>query len=70
MITHNEPMALVLTKRGIKTIYSLGCVNLESGEYDRLALLAEARGYAIYLTSVVEIKSFPQLYNQIQSDVT
>jgi len=71
MIATDEPMALVVMDHGVvKTICYLGYTNLQSFEYDQLALLAESRGYSIYLTTVEDTEwSFSSLYNAVQKAV-
>lgn len=66
MIGVDQPLALVVMKRGIVVrIYYLGYCVLESGEIDRLTILVESKGMSLYLTQVEEVASYPLLYRDI-----
>lgn len=66
MIGHDEPMAIVVMHQGlVREIFYLGNVVPESGEMDKLQMLAKSKGYSLYLTQVDEPQTFASLYSRM-----
>lgn len=68
MIGHDERMILVVIRKddhSIRHIFDLGYAVLESGEFDRLALLADSKGLDLYLTVAGQVQSYVSLYETL-----
>lgn len=66
MIGHDERMVIVVMSKGtVRHIFHLGYAVPESGEMDRLQILAESKGMSLYLTELDEYQTYASMYDTL-----